>query len=1224
MHELVLKNIFLYIYDKESMINNQVPDFIQNLGSSSAKDPVLNNTSSQPVPDFIQNLGGDSMVEIDPKIKLTNNEIRNELWIQVDNSWSSNQQQVKDYIDNLSNEDYKTWSKLKEEWYSLDARKALFDNKDQLYDINKPWMKKYRSGNKNSFMEYLLESWQDVIDFQEDVIHPWAQSAQDWLDVQAQDLMNYSYDEIHQEQYNNALREWDNNLVQWLRRQATKPTAFAKREAAIAGWILFNMAKQAVWLIDELWNISTQINQVGLNALADERKWYDLITNDPSKKPNILWSYINAVSDTMGIAFTSKFPMATYILTSLGDKSKFVDWAMSWAHHTFKDAAKRVIETVGLDKFNAQYLTPEEQETLYNDIATWIFIFASALLGEGINRYTKSELYKNFEEAKNMAKETSKIWLQEGIDQIKETKEMLSKEPEGTTLETQGGKNLMTNTSNWIETSLLGKLKILQKLWSSQLNWWINGFKWYRQNRKTGLTTRNPNNPVGELPLVETPEIKEETDIIEKPKEEVKTPEEKIEIKETKVEKVKEESKNKWNETSSVVDFIKNTLWKISSKKGWLSVELQEKLKSDSDLQNAFVNTIEPWIRGNWAENPEWVIQEPLKSFVETVTEKIEERKNNNIDFRNGQLKYNVQQTPEQEIKFKENQKKLDNLLKAIKNKSDNPEKFLNYLLNLPEETVKWLQELIPEFTNNINYIKNILDITKWITSKDLMNKFLDYKSWFGSLRKWFIKRYLYKMLRDKYREQGVKFNLRQVENMLNKMSESELIELEKEMKTWVERPMMTDAEFEQFEQNWYMPRTWIPANKNIQEMMNEKWYGTDKTVWEFLKEHNIQISLGSPITLYRLMWGKAEAWYNGQLDRFLLKRWNNTKEWIIFHEFGHRLLNQLWTTQMMDIISYIAKRDKITERAAFERRAEYMRNYMQYNNIDGKKYLIENLGEDLVSKVEAVTKKTKDEIWDLFDIKDEKEFEINEIMSDVKHQTPKWEDILSRRPEPLEQDQVWSREPVRWEYLKTLDPNIKSVRTAENLGEEIRIDFEDWKSMKRSDYRKALTPEQLQEIDTYENNIIEEFVDEQMPIWKSRTKWKKGEWKFDYDKLENERDLDDLVNPQTKADLGIRWRRDSGELNKYKDIIKEQNPDIISLEMKDGELYATILMESFWERYELPDRPGFMEIKSVPVVDFFTDLQIEKLPKELQNLIKKSKRQSDEILERLQQEEWE
>jgi hypothetical protein len=37
----------------------------------------------------------------------------------------------------------------------------------------------------------------------------------------------------------------------------------------------------------------------------------------------------------------------------------------------------------------------------------------------------------------------------------------------------------------------------------------------------------------------------------------------------------------------------------------------------------------------------------------------------------------------------------------------------------------------------------------------------------------------------------------------------------------------------------------------------------------------------------------------------------------------------------MLDMLDYISKRDNISQEAAFERRAEYFRNYMQYNNID-------------------------------------------------------------------------------------------------------------------------------------------------------------------------------------------------------------------------------------------------------------------------------------------------
>ena len=78
-------------------------------------------------------------------------------------------------------------------------------------------------------MQYLLDQQQETMDFQEDVIHPWSQRIEDWLDVQSADLMNYSYDEIKQEIYNNAADPNDNNLVKWMRKQAVKPVAMIKR-----------------------------------------------------------------------------------------------------------------------------------------------------------------------------------------------------------------------------------------------------------------------------------------------------------------------------------------------------------------------------------------------------------------------------------------------------------------------------------------------------------------------------------------------------------------------------------------------------------------------------------------------------------------------------------------------------------------------------------------------------------------------------------------------------------------------------------------------------------------------------------------------------------------------------------------------------------------------------------------------------------------------------------
>ena len=45
--------------------------------------------------------------------------------------------------------------------------------------------------------------------------------------------------------------------------------------------------------------------------------------------------------------------------------------------------------------------------------------------------------------------------------------------------------------------------------------------------------------------------------------------------------------------------------------------------------------------------------------------------------------------------------------------------------------------------------------------------------------------------------------------------------------------------------------------------------------------------------------------------------------------------------------------------------------------------------------------------------------------------------------------------------------------------------------------------------------------------------------------------------------------------------------------------------MESAWERYEQADRPGQREIHNLKAKDFFMPDELEKLPKDLQDLIK-------------------
>jgi hypothetical protein len=59
----------------------------------------------------------------------------------------------------------------------------------------------------------------------------------------------------------------------------------------------------------------------------------------------------------------------------------------------------------------------------------------------------------------------------------------------------------------------------------------------------------------------------------------------------------------------------------------------------------------------------------------------------------------------------------------------------------------------------------------------------------------------------------------------------------------------------------------------------------------------------------------------------------------------------------------------------------------MEYNNIDGKRYILKELGEAFDPKLLQIIEKTKNEVFDLFNLND-KDKGISQIMSDVKHDT--------------------------------------------------------------------------------------------------------------------------------------------------------------------------------------------------------------------------------------------
>ena len=115
------------------MNNDPIPDFI--LNNQNDYSNKVNTfwwwTSNDPVPDFIK----EQSEEILPKRNLRDEEVKTQLGIDFDNSFSTDSKQVKEYVDSLSDDDYELRDQRREEWYSLDARKALMDNRELINNL---------------------------------------------------------------------------------------------------------------------------------------------------------------------------------------------------------------------------------------------------------------------------------------------------------------------------------------------------------------------------------------------------------------------------------------------------------------------------------------------------------------------------------------------------------------------------------------------------------------------------------------------------------------------------------------------------------------------------------------------------------------------------------------------------------------------------------------------------------------------------------------------------------------------------------------------------------------------------------------------------------------------------------------------------------------------------------------------------------------------------------
>jgi hypothetical protein len=88
-------------------MDDYIPDFILNLDKNQRNEYATDSN----IPDFIQNLDTSEP----RKINYLDEEVKTNLGIDLDDSWSSNKEEVKKYVDSLSNEDYQTWLDWKDQ-----------------------------------------------------------------------------------------------------------------------------------------------------------------------------------------------------------------------------------------------------------------------------------------------------------------------------------------------------------------------------------------------------------------------------------------------------------------------------------------------------------------------------------------------------------------------------------------------------------------------------------------------------------------------------------------------------------------------------------------------------------------------------------------------------------------------------------------------------------------------------------------------------------------------------------------------------------------------------------------------------------------------------------------------------------------------------------------------------------------------------------------------------
>ena len=961
-----------------------------------------------------------------PTADWKNTEVQSMLWIKDFEPMTDEEKQS--YVDALSDEDWNTWNQLKSEWYSFEARKALMENQDMLYDITEPWTWKYLQTKSK-----------------EPITSTWAQRYLDWYQQRAYWMWD-------------RFEDWMDSWINYKKNGEERTGTWSWVLRAIGNTASSILGYGAQFIEDMLW---LQAHAVELNNNLRYLQWKtdqraELDRSDESYE-SFEKSITSMVKDLTWLWVSIERAIPSAIFQALGSWDGPVAKVINFTWEVWTDLMSLVPNLTVNTVHNTLMTNPKVREYLEDPANEWMKEDMIEILTNVemwiLGKWLKNKKSKVWESKASMiyndvkSKVTRDLWTfsQRVKAWVKSWNEAAAwmkewNKSEGIEWTSMGRSNVRKATIKWFKewwNSIPDEVIPWEEAWLPDTR--ITPYEWENWlSTEVSKTTTNPNIKVW---TTEPTENKQTT------------------------------IKNKGTE-----DLAKETK---------LSETNIQNLQTNTDLQTAFKETIKPYLEENWKNNPEWVITEPVNSLVYDIRSWIDELRvqqaNLNRSINNTKLSA-MEKALIKEVEKIINKKEPKQILNGLNKLTPAQKGILKRVVPNLDSRIQTINQTL-ELTKDIAQ-KDIVSSVLWFFAKKPARNL----SWYArkTVIKWIKNAYEQKGIQatneaiDKFIDWLTEWQVSTIQKQekWGKLSNSEKKSLSdildsiqqegepvwtRQLKEWEYDQIRRDS----LEDQWYTPKTrLVTVDKDGKIVRHDtsvelemKPFTSDKPLREIFKEAWVNLTL-TPERIFNIKYARDDVDWVYIWDYDLMEvPSRSVSVWILAHEFGHRVMAQLTENEKLKIMNTIKQGEyNMTDAAAEERFAEYFRNYFLYGNINGKTALEvfttaawQKAGQRIVNIMEKTKMDLFADLWakseyDMY----QKTKSIDKMIDNIYKLTEKGKEIINRTPEK------WSRAEATkaaaqtyWrleEFSKTdiINEDLTEIKNATNELKNIHVN-EDW-----------------------------------------------------------------------------------------------------------------------------------------------------------------------------------